>query len=362
MARMTYPEYLQKSLDANESPLVKSDFEALTEDEYKEEAKKIKKAGEEGEGEEGPAHEAGETPAKEEGEQEEGDEDEQEDEGEKPTAFVAGEKAKKSQTAAALLPTEEELLKSMELLAAAAASEPTNAAAGRLGELAKSATAGTLTPEQRAEMLGLLQQTDSGAAPDPAEPLRKSLDQPAVKDATDANEFLAVFCESIVKSFGDLAGDVRQGRQLVAQFHQRLAVGMDAFAKSLVERGQQQDELIKSLTARVAQLEAAPLPYRGIVQAPQATMDDVPRTARDGVPMGPLQAVAKLEKSQVLIGLRKLFNDQLQKSNHEEADRIGGVITSLDSFHGDWRTMLRDPELLRQIGEQIKPKVSSTGR
>jgi len=341
MKRQTYAEYLQKSADGEFSPLVKSDFDKLSDDEYREEAEKLVKCsvkkGDEDGGEEQGAEAEGEGEEEEEEEEEEGEEEEEE------------EKAKKAME---LLPTEEELLKSMEYLAAAAASDPENVQAARLATLSKSASDGTLSDDGREELLQLLQLTAPGTPPET--PLRKSLEEPASQEAVDASEFLAVFAESMVKSLEDLAGDVRIGRREQAAFNRQLAVGFDSFSKALVQERVADRQLIKALVDRVNALEHSPLPYRGkTAPPPTATLADVPLTGRDGAPIRKAQSVAQMAMPEVARRTRLLFNKSIQDGDTVLTKKVADAVIELETCRSDWRLLksMRDPDMIRRIAE-----------
>lgn len=345
MKRLAYQEYVDLSLSKSRSPLTAAEYLDLDDDEYRlekadmEGGKDAEGGGDDGDGDEG----GGEGLDDGDGDEMSKDDDEgAEDESE-------GAPANKSLR---FLPTEEELLKSVELLVAQTIPPAATPTERRLADLSKAAGDGTLSPDGRLELADLLTKSigdGAGTAPH-TEQLQKSLaDDPIVDAATDASEFLAVFADSLVKALGDVEATIRAGRRTDQQFQRTLAIGLDGLAKAMVARGQDQDNLLKSMSRRIEQLEKSPLPYRGFAQAPQISPEQA-RGPRDAAPIGSVQAAAGLSKSQVAYGLQRLFDKAIETGDAINKSRYANLIPQVETA-GDWRMVrgLADPILLGEI-------------
>lgn len=328
MKRFSYSRYVAKCNAMKKAPVGQDDYANLDDQGYQDATEDMGKA-EDDEGDEG---------GDEGGDEDGGAGDEENDEG--------GDESEKSQRS--LFPGEEELLKACDLVLRTAGQLPAVAKQNRLAELSKSATDGTLTDAQRAEMMELLTPPQKPVA---SNALAKSLDRPGMQEAIDASEYLLLHAEATVKSMAAFEQELRQGNQQTQGFFGALAKGMDTMAKSWVETNRQQRVLIKSLEDRLEHLERSPLPYRAATQeapAPTVQKSQILPSPRDGVAVGMLQKASGMSRGQVLGAL-----DRIRENRDDPQYRQAGeAIMAMDlRKSADWREFVTDPDLLRRVVE-----------
>lgn len=319
MKRFSYSRYVAKCNAMKKAPMDQGDYSDLDDQGYQDATEDMGKA------------------------EDDEEEDEENGEGGEDEGEEGMERSQRS-----LFPNEEELLKACDLVQRTANSLPAVAKQNRLAELSKSASEGTLTDAQRAEMMSLLTPPQSPVA---SNALAKSMDRPGMQDAIDASEYLMIHSEATVKSMAAFEQELRQGNQQAQVFFGALAKGMDTMAKSWVETNRQQRVLIKSLEGRLEQLERSPLPYRAATQdvaAPTVQKSQILPSPRDGVAVDLLQKASGLSRTHVLGAL-----DRIRENRDDPQYRQAGeAIMRMDlRKSGDWREFVTDPDLLRRVVE-----------
>lgn len=207
----------------------------------------------------------------------------------------------------------------------------------REGQLLAKASNNTITKSERSELSHLL----AGG-----EALRKSLDEyiddddPASGELVRANDFLKSLTVSIDESLESVHSAVTKdgaaSRQLLkAQGQLTKAVAEVALETS--ERLADALELIKSMEDRIDTVERKPVPARArrTVDRRNVKPRMLAKSAIEGGEGGGQGGDAdKLSKSQILMGLRKLTDEAVQKGDKESLREIAFVISKVEAGGG----------------------------
>lgn len=321
MARKSWAAYKSACMAKKQPFLGKGDYQGLDGESYE---KAVEGLDDEGEGEGEGAEGGGEEPPQ----------------GPESEGAGEGEDEQKSRDLE-LLPGEEELLKSMELLAGIGNSGPAAEREAKIAKLSAKAAKGMLAKSERDELRGLL--TDE-ATQQTAEPLGKSLrEDPRTAPAFEASEFLQTWSERTTDAVDRLTKSLVEAETDRATFQRRLALGLDAFAKSMVLG-------MAGLRQQVAKLAAQPVAFNGKTQAPRLTPEQIQKSRRDGADLAALGKAGELSKARAENALGDLMEKAAAGDDEERREQLAIVLSRMAVRQGDWRNT---PGMTPALAEEI---------
>jgi hypothetical protein len=319
MKRLSHEQYIEKCSKAKQDALDRPTFDGLDEESYQKAVEGLDEDEEPEEGEEG-----------------EGEGEEEEGEG-------GGEAQEKSERELDLLPDEEELVKAMELLQEGTAGTPDQK--GRRAELARKVAGGE--PLTKSEVDELQAPLDAAPA-EGGTSLRKSLeDEEQIQAAYDGSEFLHIFGDKVVTAVDALEKSLLTERTDNQQFRRRLATGLEAFGRAVVEGQQDLRKSVRRLEKALDRVAAAPIPWAGQTRLEPG---QVPRSPREGAPLPALARAGELKKSQAMSALSGLMEKAETDGREDLCKSYGDVLARMECSHGDWRrTSGLTPEMAVEI-------------
>lgn len=329
MKRMSFDDYSTKARKCNfGGQMGKGSYERMDDDEHAAHMAKLGKS-EEGDDDD---------------DDDERDPDEERDEREDPED--GDDDAEKSLAGL----TEDELSKAMDTILYTARTSGKTGAQIRLEDLSKSSAAGTLTASERAELVGLLESAPVGSAG--AENFAKSMESdPDVQSAMalDATEFVSSLVDALSKSLDDVGAEIGDLRKSTGDFNQRLAEGLDVFARTVDAKLQVMATGGTNLAARLEAVEKSAVSYRGFTSAPRTPLAAV-HDPRSPVDVSTLAKGGAVSVNRV----KRAALEMLEKSSDtNESTDLSALVCRLDSFRGpDWRALPEasvNPELTAKV-------------
>lgn len=306
MARMSYSDYSKACSKTSKSALEEATFNELDDDSYAKAVGGLSKADEdEGEGDEDP----------------------------KPVQSDPEEDDEELGKSIELSVTQEELLKSMEFLVAASEASGAGEQEARLHKLHVKAAEEGLEKSERDELAALLQdeaETDDS----PAGVLSKSLEDPIMGEAFDATPFLQEFAQAQVTAISGLQKSIEEDKTADELYRRRLALGMDALAKSTVEFMSDVHAQVQALTKSVQRLSGQPYPWKGKTTL---QVDQLVKSKRDKPPLDIVQRAEGLSKSQACDALETMMMTADHEGKDELCKSYGNLLTIMNVRSGDWR-------------------------